>query len=66
MRTPGQRSVLGERQRGDIGDRLHEHDRAFGQLAHRADDFRMAAMADQHDGAATLVVQFGFAMHFRD
>ena len=34
-----------------------------GQLAHRADHFRMAGVADQHNFAAAAVMDLGLAMH---
>ena len=42
-----------------------EH-RARRQLAHRADDFGVAGMADQDDGAPAPVMEFGLAMDFGD
>ena len=45
-----------------LRDGLHQRDRAVRQLAERADHLGMAGMADQHDLAAALVMDFGLAV----
>ena len=47
-------------------DGLHQRDRAGRQLAERADHLGMAGVADQHDLAAALVMDFGLAMDLGD
>ncbi len=49
-----------------IGQGFDQRDRGRGQLAHGADHFRVAGMADQHDLAAAPVMNFGLAMHLGD
>ena len=47
-------------------DGLDQRDGAGGQLAHGADHFRVAGMADQHDLAAAPVMDLGLAMDLGD
>ena len=47
-----------------VGRRFNQRDSAVGQLPHSADDLRVAAMADQHDFPALLVVARCFHVYF--
>ena len=49
-----------------VGQSLDQRDGAGRQLAHGADHFRMAGVADQHDLAAALVMDLRLAMHLGD
>ena len=50
----------------NVCHRLDQQNRAVRQLAHRADHFRMADMADHHHLKPVGVVSFGLDMHLRD
>ena len=62
----GQRGVCGESQRGDILQRFDQGHRAFGYLPQRADNFGMAAVADEQDVAPGLDLPLGLAVHLAD
>ena len=50
---------------GDVLDGLDQRDRAFGDLAERADHFGMAGMADEQDVAAVVDQPLGLAVDLR-
>ena len=58
----GERRVGGKLERFDLADRADQRRRAGGQLAHRADHFRVAGMADQQHVTAALVMDLRLAM----
>ena len=66
LRDVGEVRRVARREARGILDRLDQADRAFGQLAHGADHFGMAGMADQHDLAIALEMDLRFLVHLGD
>ena len=63
LRGEGKRRALGRCHAARIRRILHQSHRTFGQLAHGADHFRVAGMANQEKMAAMFMMVFGFTMH---
>ena len=57
---------IGRLEARDVGLVLDQRDVAFGQLPHRADDLRMAGMADQEHVAAEALVAHRLLVHLGD
>ena len=66
LRGPGEVVRVSWRQPLDVRDCFHQHHGAIGQLSDGAHNFRVALMADEHDGAAPAVMQLRLAMHLGD
>jgi hypothetical protein len=65
LRHPGEVVAVLRLQGGDLLQVLDQGDRAGGQLAHGADDLRVAGMADEQHVAAPLMMDLGLAVDFR-
>ena len=66
LRHIGELARVPRLERLGLLDRLHQRDGAVRQLAERADDLGMPGVADQHDLAAALVMDFGLAVDLGD
>ncbi len=66
LRDVGEVAGIARREARNLLDRLQQGDGAGGQLPDRSHNFRVAGMADQHDLAATLVVDLGLAVNLGD
>ena len=62
----GEIVAIGHLERLGLGDGLDQDHRALGQLAHGSDHFRVAAMSDQKNGPAVLVVPLDPPMDLAD
>ena len=63
LRHIGEIALVDAGQLFDILRRLHQDDRALRQLAERADDFRMAGMADEDHLMAAAEMRLRLAVH---
>ena len=66
MRNISESAGVARQETRDLLDGLNQRDRARRKLPDRSDHLGMVGVADQHDLATTLVVDFGLAMHFGD
>ena len=62
----GEIGRIGNRESGDVLDRLDQGHRAFGNLAERADHFGVAGVADEEDVAAFRDQPLGLAVDLGD
>jgi hypothetical protein len=62
----GQLGRITHLQADNIRDSFYQQNLALRQLAHGADDFRMAGMTDEQDFTSAFMLDFGFPMHFGD